>query len=95
MITEEQIDSVLDERVRPYLKSHGGEVKVVSYSNGTVWIELTGACAGCPSADLGTRSFIEEELKAAFGEVTEVELHHTVSDELLEMARAILKHEER
>lgn len=90
MVTKKQLDEVLDQRVRPYLKSHGGEVTVLSCVDGVVSITLTGACAGCPSAELGTRAFVEEQVKAALPQVVRVELEQTVSQELLDMARAIL-----
>lgn len=94
MDIREQVERVLEERVRPMLHSHGGEVRLVDVQNGTVLIELQGACAGCPSADLSTRGFIEDTLKANVAGLNAVELNQTVSDELLDFARKILNSEE-
>ena len=86
-----QIEKVLDEKVRPSLHAHGGEVAVDELKDGTLYIRLTGQCAGCPSADLTTESLIETELTRALPElVRRVSLIQSVSDELLEQARAIL-----
>ncbi|MDE6840287.1 MAG: NifU family protein [Oscillospiraceae bacterium] len=48
MDIREQVEQVLEERVRPMLHSHGGEVRLVDVRDGNVLVELQGACAGCP-----------------------------------------------
>ena len=90
MDIREQIEQVLEECVRPMLHSHGGEVRLVDVRDGNVLVELQGTCAGCPSADLSTKGFIKDTLKAAIPELNAVELEQTVSDELLNFARCIL-----
>jgi NifU-like protein len=61
------LEKVLDEKVRPSLQKDGGNLEVVDMkeSDGqvTVTIEYTGACKGCPSAAIGTLSFVEERLR--------------------------------
>lgn len=91
MDMREQVEQVLEEYVRPMLHSHGGEVRLVDVCDGNVLVELQGACAGCPSADLSTKGFIENTLKAVIPELNAVELEQTVSDELLGFARRILQ----
>ena len=90
MDIREQVEQILEERVRPMLHSHGGEVRLVDVRDGNVFVELQGTCAGCPSADLSTKGFIESTLRAAIPELNAVELEQTVSDELLSFARRIL-----
>lgn len=89
----EQIEKVLDERVRPYLHSHGGEVEPVSLEDGVLRVRLTGHCSGCPSATLTTEQIIQEEVCQAVPEVKQVVLIQEVSEDLLEQARAILRGE--
>ena len=72
------------------LREHGGAARLLDCADGVVSVELLGACSGCPSADLSTRGFIEDTLRAELPEVERVELMNAVSPELLEMARAIL-----
>jgi Fe-S cluster biogenesis protein NfuA len=70
---EEKIKKVLDKEVKPYLKSHGGDVKLLSVSSdGTVKLRLTGACGGCPMAEMTIRGFVEKALKAKVPEVKKV-----------------------
>ena len=84
---------IREEKVRPMLGGHGGEVRLLDCAGGVVSVELLGACSGCPSADLSTRGFIEDTLRAVLPEVERVELVSTVSPELMEMARTILRHD--
>lgn len=93
MELRQKVEQVLDEKVRPLLRGHGGEVRLLECSGGVVSIELLGACSGCPSADLSTKGFIEDTLRAALPEVERVELDSGVSQELLDMARSILSRE--
>ena len=89
----EQIESVLENQVRPMLNSHGGDIVLKGFEDGIVRIDFTGACAGCASADLSTKGFVEDTLKAAIPEVEGVELEHLTDPELLAMARKILSGE--
>ena len=58
----EQIEQVLDQRVRPYLLGHGGQVEVVSLEDGILRVRLLGHCSGCPSATITTEQIIQEEV---------------------------------
>ncbi len=86
----EQIEAVLDEKVRPELAFHGGSVEVLEFADGVLRVRLLGQCASCPSAYLTTEQLIEAELIAALPEVKQVVLVQQVSDDLLTQARAIL-----
>ena len=53
---------------------------------------MLGQCAGCPSADLTNETVVEAELTAALPEVVEkVAVVQTVSDELWEQAKKLLR----
>lgn len=70
---EEKVKKVLANDIKPYLKSHGGDVKLLSVSNdGTVKLKLTGACGGCPMAQMTLKGFVEKALKAKIPEVKNV-----------------------
>ncbi len=60
------------ETVRPSLQSHGGDVEFVSYADGVVSVNLTGACSGCPMAKMTLQKGVEAMVKQAVPEVTEV-----------------------
>ncbi|MFR1617022.1 MAG: NifU family protein [Dysosmobacter welbionis] len=42
-----QIEAVLDEKVRPSLRAHGGELEIDHLEGGVLYIRLLGQCAGC------------------------------------------------
>lgn len=89
----EQIEQVLDERVRPQLALHGGDIRSVSCEDGVYRFRLLGQCANCPSAYLTTENLIEEELLSAVPGLRQVVLVQAVSDALLAQALSILRHE--
>lgn len=86
----EQIEQTLNERVRPQLALHGGDIQSLDCEDGVYRFRLLGQCAGCPSAYLTTESLIREELLQAVPGLKDVVLVQQVSDSLLDQARAIL-----
>ena len=50
--------------VRPHLQADGGDVELVDVTDeGIVSVKLTGACRGCPGAQMTLRMGIERILK--------------------------------
>lgn len=87
-----RIEAVLDEKVRPALRAHGGEIEVDRLEGKTLYVKLLGQCAGCPSADLTNETIVEAELVQALPElVQKVSVVQTVSDELWEQAKRLLR----
>ena len=87
-----KIEAVLDEKVRPMLRSHGGEVAIDRLENKVLYVKLLGQCAGCPSADLTTETVVEAELVKELPELVErVVSVQNVSDELWDMAKRLLR----
>ena len=87
-----RIEEVLDAQVRPSLRAHGGEIQVDHLEDGVLYVKLLGQCAGCPSADLTNETLVEAELVRAVPDLVEtVVVVQTVSDELWEQAKRILR----
>ena len=87
-----RIEEVLDEKVRPSLRAHGGEIQVDRLEDGVLYVKLLGQCAGCPSADLTNETLVEAEVVKALPElVQKVAVIQTVSDELWEQAKRLLR----
>jgi len=67
-----QVEEVLAE-IRPRLQADGGDIKLVDVKDdGSVHVELQGACKGCPMAALTLASQVECVLKDRIPEVTKV-----------------------
>ena len=64
-----RIEAVLDEKVRPSLRAHGGEIQVDHLEDTVLYVKLLGQCAGCPSADLTNETRVEAELVKALPEL--------------------------
>ncbi len=90
MVTKEKIEKALDEKVRPYLKIHGGNVHVEQYKDGVLQVRMLGACSGCPSADLTVENLVDEKLREALPEIKQVVLVTGVSDAMIATARKML-----
>ena len=68
-----QINDLLDERIKPAVAQDGGDISFVKFDNGIVYLELRGACAGCPSSTITLKSGIENMLKYYIPEIVSVE----------------------
>ncbi len=62
------------EMLRPYLRSHGGDVELVEISADTARIRLTGACNGCSMPAQTLRDNFEEALKHNVPEIRNIEV---------------------
>lgn len=71
----EQIKEIIELRVRPAVAQDGGDIVFRHFNDGTgvVYLEMRGACAGCPSSSMTLKSGIENLLKHYVPEVTSVE----------------------
>ena len=69
----EQIKKLIDERVKPAVAQDGGDISFVRFDKGKVYLELRGACSGCPSSTITLKSGIENMLKYYIPEISSVE----------------------
>ena len=67
-----QIKELIDTRVRPAVANDGGDIVYRGFQQGTVYLKMQGACAGCPSSTATLKQGIEQLLKYYVPEVTEV-----------------------
>ncbi len=70
---EEKIKKFLDEKVKPMLGFHGGDVEFVDFKNGVLKLKLKGACVGCPMSEQTLKQGIEKEIQEKIPEVKKVE----------------------
>lgn len=59
--------------LRPFIQRDGGDVELVDYSDGIVYVRLLGACSSCPSSYITLKMGIERALSQDHPEVTGVE----------------------
>jgi Fe-S cluster biogenesis protein NfuA len=70
---EARVRQALD-GVRPYLRSHGGNVELLGLDDGVVRLRLQGSCHSCPSSSVTMRQTIEEAIYGKAPEVSAVEV---------------------
>jgi Fe-S cluster biogenesis protein NfuA len=69
----EKVEAALD-KIRPQLQADGGGVELIDVdNNGLVRVKLTGACGGCPMAQMTLKQGVERVLKMQVPEVKSVE----------------------
>ena len=67
----EQVEEVL-EMLRPNFYMHGGNIHLVKYHKGKVYVRMEGACDGCPSSNYTLKLMIESTLRREVPQVKEV-----------------------
>ncbi len=68
---DEEIIHLLNEYVRPAVEQDGGAIDFVGYDNKVVYVNMRGACSGCPSSTATLKGGIENLLKAKLPNVVE------------------------
>lgn len=69
---EERVAGALEE-VRPYLRSHGGNVELLGITESTARLRLQGSCNGCPSSAMTLKLAIEEAITRAAPDLDGIE----------------------
>ena len=68
----EQIEKALEE-IRPMLARHLGNIELVKFEGGVVYVRLLGTCQGCPLSQLTLKAGVEEMLKSKIEGIDRVE----------------------
>ena len=68
-----QIKDLLEERVRPAVAMDGGDIIFHKYEEGVVYLEMHGACSGCPSSSVTLKNGVENMLKHFIPDIVRVE----------------------
>jgi Fe-S cluster biogenesis protein NfuA/nitrite reductase/ring-hydroxylating ferredoxin subunit len=61
------------EEVRPYLRSHGGNVELLGIEGGVARVRMQGSCDGCPSSAVTLKLAIEEAVQKAAPDLEGIE----------------------
>ena len=66
------IKELIETRVRPAVANDGGDITFRGFKDGVVYLNMKGACSGCPSSTATLRHGIQNLLRHFIPEVTEV-----------------------
>ncbi len=65
----EKVRKVINDDVRPYLNSHGGDLEIVAFDEEKrLHVRLHGACGACPASKMTLYYVVEEALEEEFPE---------------------------
>ena len=67
------IKELLETRIRPAVAGDGGDITFRGFKDGTVYLKMKGACAGCPSSTATLKHGIQNLLKHFLPDVRAVE----------------------
>ena len=67
------IKELLDSRVRPAVAQDGGDITFKGFRDGVVYLNMKGACSGCPSSTATLKHGVQNLLRHFVPEVQEVE----------------------
>jgi Fe-S cluster biogenesis protein NfuA len=69
---ENRVSEALD-KIRPYLKADGGDISLVEITpENVVKVELHGTCVGCSMSMMTMKAGVEQSVKTAAPEISEV-----------------------
>lgn len=68
---EDKVQEALDS-IRPFLQKDGGDVELISVVDSKVSIKLLGACKTCSISHITMKAGVEESIKKALPEISEV-----------------------
>jgi Fe-S cluster biogenesis protein NfuA len=66
------IKELIETRVRPAVAQDGGDIIFEHFEDGIVYLQMHGACSGCPSSTATLKAGIENMLRHYIPEVVEV-----------------------
>lgn len=69
----QRVSHALD-TVRPYLGSHGGDVRLVDITDGIVRLAFSGSCKSCPSSAATLELAVQDAVRAAAPEIVAIEV---------------------
>ena len=59
----EAITNIIDSRIKPSLAKDGGDIKLLKVESPKVFIQLQGACIGCPSSATTLKYIVEKDIQ--------------------------------
>jgi Fe-S cluster biogenesis protein NfuA len=76
---ETRVRQALD-KVRPLLRSHGGDVELLGLAGGVARLRLLGSCDGCPSSAMTLKTAVEDAIYDKAPDVAGIEVDNPVTN---------------
>jgi Fe-S cluster biogenesis protein NfuA len=69
-----EVKEVIDKHIKNFIEADGGKIKLLRVSKGVVYVQLSGACRGCPALNLTLKGLIQRRLMEYIPEIEDVRL---------------------
>ena len=69
---ERRIDAALD-RIRPAIRRDGGDVWLIKIEDDVAYVQMIGACGGCPASHMTLKNGVEAVVREDVPEIRAVE----------------------
>lgn len=69
-----KVDQIIEKEIRPFIEADGGKIHLQEVKENIVYVQLSGACAGCPGATMTLKGGVERILQMKLPSVRSVEL---------------------
>lgn len=70
--SREKIKIVLERKILPDLRRDGGNLEMINFKNGILYLKITGLCRRCPLSKIILLDFVETQLMLYLSEVREI-----------------------
>ncbi len=90
-IMKKAVEDTIKDKILPLLKEHGGGIRIISLEDNILTVKLQGACIECPHMNSTFEDVVKKLIFQEVPEIREVILDRGVSEDLLDMARKILR----
>ena len=70
--TASKIRKIIDTEIRPAVAMDGGDISFERFENGVVYLNMIGACSGCPSSTMTLKMGIQNRLQQEIPEILDV-----------------------
>jgi Fe/S biogenesis protein NfuA len=67
-----KLEKLFDDKIRPSLRSHGGDIEIVDVDNNKVFVILHGGCQGCSASKLTLSDGVKKSIQEVYPEITDV-----------------------
>lgn len=88
--TLEKVEDVIEQDIRPLLKEHGGDLKVIALEEKTLKVKFLGACSGCPGAQMTLEDLVQLKITEKISEIKSVVLQTDLSEDMIDFAKKLL-----
>lgn len=85
-----EIIAVIESDVRPFLRTHSGDITNIHLEGNVLHFRLIGACSGCPSAWLTGEELLRTPLMERFPELSDVVADTDLDDAMVQLAKDAL-----